>query len=361
MSIRRRSVALPERHDIGTPAVSCVSSESGHSRAPARRAFRHVADIEDSNFLSADCMNIFRTDLNLFIVLERIYAQESITRAAQQLNLSQSAVSHALNRLRELLGDALFERYGNTMVPTAFTRSIIARVRDGLGALECTLHDTSHFDVDSTARRFTLGILNAHESVVLPPVMRYVAKHAPSIDVAAVQHDRRAMEADLLTGALDAVVDVLLPVSQSVRSALLAKEKYVVLCRRNHPRIGRRLDLETYLAEEHVLVTSRRRGHGVEDAALAGLGVQRRVRLRSMHYFVACRVVDETDLLLTMPERYAQSLNELFDNRLLDCPFDTLLDVYLYWHANSEADPANVWFRQRVCDAFAHAQTLQRQ
>ncbi|WP_244113613.1 LysR family transcriptional regulator [Burkholderia cepacia] len=225
-------------------------------------------------------MNLFRTDLNLLVVLERIYAQQSITRAAQQLSLSQSAVSHALNRLRELLGDPLFERHGNAMMPTPFTRAIIARVRNGLHTLECTLHEASRFDVATTIRRFTIGILNAQEPVVLPAIAQYVAQHAPSIDIAAVQHDRRAIEADLLTGSLDAVIDVLLPHPQSVRNTRLSTDRYVVLCRRNHPRVGQRLDLDAYLAEEHVLVTSRQRGGGVEDAALVRLGAERRVPRR---------------------------------------------------------------------------------
>ncbi|WP_269501270.1 LysR family transcriptional regulator [Burkholderia sp. IMCC1007] len=297
-------------------------------------------------------MNIFRTDLNLLVVLERIYAQQSITRAAQQLNLSQSAVSHALNRLRELLGDPLFERHGNAMTPTPLTRAIIARVRNGLHTLESTLHEASRFDVATTVRRFTIGILNAHEPVVLPPIAQYIAKHAPSIDVAAVQHDRRAIEADLLTGALDAVIDVLLPHPQSVRSTRLSTDRYVVLCRRDHPRVSQRLELADYLAEEHVLVTSRQRGGGAEDAALIKLGAERRVRLRCVRYFAACRVVNQTDLLLTMPERYARLLNQMCGNQMLECPFDVSIDTYLYWHANSDADPANQWLRRQVGEVF---------
>jgi len=302
-------------------------------------------------------MNIFRTDLNLFVVLERIYTQGSITRAAKQLNLSQSAVSHALNRLRELLGDPLFERHGNAMMPTPFTRSIIARVSDCLRTLECTVRETSQFDIESTVKRFTLGILDALEAVVLPPVMDYVTDHASSIDVAAVQHDRHAIESDLLTGALDAVIDVHLPISEPVRRVKLDTDKLIVLCRRDHPRIGQCLDLDTYLAEEHVLVTSRLRGYGIEDAELAKLGIRRRVRLRCMHYFVACGVVNQSDLLLTMPARYARLLNTMLGNRMLECPVDASVDLYLYWHANLDADPANAWFRQRLSEVFAPEQT----
>lgn len=299
-------------------------------------------------------MHISRIDLNLFVVLECIYAQGGITRAADQLNLSQSAISHALNRLRELLGDPLFERHGHAMVPTPFTRSIIGRVRDALRTFELTLHETNQFDVESTAKRFSLGVRDVLESVVLPPVMRHIVETAPSIDVATVHHDRRTVEADLLSGAVDAVIDVVLPIPQTVRSMRLASDELVVLSRRGHPRIGRSLNLDAYVGEQHVLVTSRRRGLGVEDMELVKLGLQRHVRLRCMHYSAACRVVSQTDLLLTMPGRYARLLNEQFGNMMHACPLDAAsVDAYLYWHENSDADPANLWFRQRLIEAFA--------
>ncbi|MEX3811229.1 LysR family transcriptional regulator [Paraburkholderia sp. BR13439] len=306
-------------------------------------------------------MHISRIDLNLFVVFECIYTQGGITRAAEQLNLSQPAISHALNRLRVLLGDPLFERHGHAMVPTPFTRSIIERVRDALRTFELTLHETNLFDVERTSKRFTLGVRDVLESVVLPPVMSHVVKNAPSVDIATVLHDRRTLEADLLSGALDAVIDILLPIPQAVRAIRLASDELIVMSRRGHPRIGRRLDLDTYVAEQHVLVTGRRRGLGIEDMELVKLGLQRRVRLRCQDYSAACRVVSQTDLLLTMPGRYAKLLNEHFGNQMHVCPLDEVsVDAYLYWHAHSDVDPANMWFRQHLIDTFPSAATKPR-
>ncbi|RKP55938.1 LysR family transcriptional regulator [Pararobbsia silviterrae] len=298
-------------------------------------------------------MHISRIDLNLFVVLDCIYTHGGITRAADQLNLSQSAVSHALTRLRELLGDPLFERHGHTMVPTPFTRSIIARVRDALRTFELTLHETNQFDVESTVKRFTLGVRDVLEPVVLPPVMKQIVDAAPSIDVATVHHERRTIEADLLAGTMDAVIDVALPIPQTVRSERLASDELVVLSRRGHPRIRKTLSLDAYVAEQHVLVTSRRRGLGMEDMELVRAGLQRHVRLRCMHYSAACRVVSQTDLLLTMPGRHARLINESFGNAVHAFPLDSAAaDAYLYWHANADGDPANQWFRQRLIEAF---------
>jgi DNA-binding transcriptional LysR family regulator len=110
-----------------------------------------------------------------------------------------------------------------------------------------------------------------------------------------------------------------------------------------------RLDLDTYLAQEHILVSSRRRGLSAEDFELGRHNLRRRVRLRCQSYFAACRVVSETDLVLTMPRRYANLLNTRFGNRLLPFPLEVpALDTYIYWHANADRDPANQWLRHQL-------------
>ena len=127
----------------------------------------------------------------------------------------------------------------------------------------------------------------------------------------------------------------------------------MVVARPRHPAVKRELGLETYLSLEHILVSSRRRGLSVEDYELSRNGLKRRIRLRCQHYFAACRVVSETDLILTMAERYARIVNGLFRNRLLPFPLEVPnYDAYLYWHANAEADPANRWLRNLLIAAF---------
>ena len=109
------------------------------------------------------------------------------------------------------------------------------------------------------------------------------------------------------------------------------------------------MSLKTYLAQEHIQVSSRRRGLSVEDVELARHDLRRRVRLRCQHYFAACRVASETNLVVTMPELYARILNPRFGNRLLPFPLKARgLDLYLYWHANADEDPANQWLRQQL-------------
>nr|WP_155462752.1 LysR family transcriptional regulator [Duganella radicis] len=292
--------------------------------------------------------------MNLFIVLEAIYTEGSITRASQKMNLTQPAISHALNRLRQLFDDPLFERQGHVMVATPLARSIIEPVRRALRGFEVTLSGAARFDAASSERGFSLAVRDVLEASVLPPLMAGIAHEAPSATLNTLQVSRRELESELAAGTLDAAIDVLLPLSNDIRRAQLAGDKTVVLVRRGHPLVKRRaLSLETYLQLEHIQTSSRRRGPGLEDVQLSRQGLQRRIRLRCQHYFAACRVVSETDLALTMPERLARIVNQQFNNQILPVPLDMpSLDVYLYWHANVDIDPANTWLRTQVTTAM---------
>ncbi|RFP08881.1 MULTISPECIES: LysR family transcriptional regulator [unclassified Duganella] len=301
-------------------------------------------------------MHISKVDLNLFIVFEAIYAEGSITRASLKMNLTQPAISHALNRLRQLFDDPLFERQGHVMVPTPLARSIIDPVRQSLRGFEVTLNGAERFDATTSERTFSLALRDVLEASVLPPLMARVASDAPTVGLNTLQVGRRELESELAAGTLDAAIDILLPLSNDIRRTLLATDQTVVLVRRDHPLVRGALDLDAYLKLEHIQTSSRRRGPGLEDFELSRMGLQRRVRLRCQHYFAACRAVSQTDLALTMPERLARVVNQQFGNQILPFPLTMpSLDIYLYWHANIDNDPASVWLREQVKQAMLTA------
>ncbi|MEQ1439747.1 LysR family transcriptional regulator [Fontimonas sp. SYSU GA230001] len=294
-------------------------------------------------------MQLNRIDLNLLVVLDAIFSEGGITRAGEKLHLTQPAISHALGRLRELFGDPLFVREGRRMVPTPLARSLTQPVRRALHSLEVALNEVQQFDAATTQRHFNIAVRDVLEAMVLPPLMVEVARDAPSVDISAIRADRRTLESELASGGLDAALDVLLPVSEDVRHQRISMDRLVVVARRNHPATRKAFDLAAYLRAHHVLVSSRRSGPGLEDVELNRQGLRRRIRLRCQHYFAACRVVSETDLLLTMPERYARIANKQFGNRILSFPMQMpSMDAYLYWHASVDNDPANRWLRERL-------------
>jgi DNA-binding transcriptional LysR family regulator len=298
-------------------------------------------------------MHINRIDLNLLVVFDTIYAEASITRASRRLNLSQPAISHALGRLREMVEDPLFTRHGRLMTPTPLARRMIEPIRQSLQGIEATLTKGDRFAPASAVKHFTVGMREALETAILGKLMRSIAERAPHVTISTVRTERRELERELSAGTIDAAIDVLLPLPDEIRRERLRTEWLTVVARPRHPKVGPRLTLRTYLSQEHIAVSSRRRGLSAEDFELGRQNLRRRIRLRCQSHLAACRVVSETDLILTMPQRHAGILNAQFGNQLVPFPLKVpAFDTYLYWHASADGDPANAWLRQQLISAL---------
>jgi DNA-binding transcriptional LysR family regulator len=297
--------------------------------------------------------NLARVDLNLLVVLEAIIAEGGVSRAAARLNLTQPAISHALGRLRALLDDPLFVRQGRALVPTAYTRRLVEPLRQSLRALGSLLETGKGFDPATSKMSFTVATRDPMEVLVLPPLMRRLAREAPGIDLSIVQVRRRSIESGLAEGTLDAVLDVPLPLSEQIHRQLVTSDRFVVVARKGHPNVRPGFTLKAYLQQSHVMVTARRRGPGPEDIELGQHGLRRHVRLRCRNYLAAFRVVAVTDLLLTMPQRYAALIARDAPVRALSLPIKIpTLDLCLYWHDRVHEDSANRWLRQGLLEAL---------
>ncbi len=300
-----------------------------------------------------DPMQLSRIDLNLFAVFDAIYREGGITAASRQLHLSQPAVSHALARLRELLGDPLFERHGNVMVPTPMARDMAGTVRAALGGLDQMLRHVGQFDPASSQRWFKVAVSGSAELSFLPQLAERIAHEAPGVQLATVRADRANLEEELRSGDIDLALDIGLPLTADIRREQVGASELVVLARAGHPAIGPGFDMEAYLAQEHVLVTGRRRGVGLEDVALGRLGMTRRIRVRCQRHGAASAIVARTDLLATMPSKQAELANVQTGNQVLALPVAMpKLELFLYWHATADSDPASQWFRGAVLQAL---------
>jgi len=294
-------------------------------------------------------VHLSQVDLNLFVVLEAIYREGNITRAGQQLNLTQPAISHALKRLRDLLQDPLFVRQGPHMVPTPFTRNMIDQVRQALQILEVNLSQSRNFVPENTRRNFHLSLWEYGEALILPSLLQRLTDAAPGMSITTSQVKRRDLETELASGSVDLAIDIPMTVSDRIRHKWLLNEAFVVIARKDHPAIKHKLDLDTYLAQRHIQVSSRRHGPSLIDVELSRRGLHRRVFLRSPHNLTAYMVVSKTDMLLTLPERHAQLLNPGLVNQLYPFPLQTpRLEAHLYWHESVENDPANRWLREEI-------------
>lgn len=290
-----------------------------------------------------------RLDLNLFRVLDAIYAHDGISGAARALHLTQPAISHSLGRLREVFDDPLFIRAGNGMVPTDRTRAIIGEVRQHLQGLFASVQvpgDLNPMELDMELR---IAVRDVLESTAIPVLLKHLDTHAPKVRIACRQTSREHYERELASGSLDLVIDRRISASANLRQLHLADEAVAVVAAGNRfPARKRTLSSQDYLDARHAVV-SHLEGRDPVDSILAETGLSRRVGLRALHYYSACRVVAESDMLLTMPRAYAEELAGLLGLQVFDLPVPVSpIRVFMYWHASRENDRSLRWLRSEI-------------
>lgn len=290
-----------------------------------------------------------RLDLNLLRIFDAIHAKGGVSAAAQHLNLSQPAISHALAKLRVMFDDPLFLRQGNKLVPTSTARAVAGPVRDALQQLFAALESASGFDPAHSTREFRLGLRLAGEMPRFPALVSRLLAEAPHIRLISASFRRRDLVAALANGDLDVAMDIDLPVGERLCRRFLGSGALVVVAREGNPRIADSVDLETYLALDHVIASPRPHGPGMEDLALAALGRSRRIAIRCQNAMTAWRIVASSDMVFTLPRAQATMLQTSWPMRLFDLPIPvTDSGNYLYWHPAAEADAGSRWLRSII-------------
>lgn len=299
-----------------------------------------------------------RVDLNLFVVFDEIHRQRSVSKAARALHVSQPAISHSLARLREALGDPLFVRRGNAMVPTVMARSMIGSVQRALQLLRETVGTARSFDPARAECDFRLGFRDALESLAFPTLLAELGAGAPGVRIASHRVAHGAVEQALTTGRADLVVDVAVSVGDHIRHQRVCLEPLTVVVRDSHELAGG-IGMDDYVGARHVLVTLLPGGPELVDVELGKVGLARNIALRCQHYFAAAQVVAATDMIITMPSSHAAVLAELLPLALVPPPLDIPpLDVRMFWHRDAEHEPANRWLRETMDDVLRR--TIQR-
>jgi DNA-binding transcriptional LysR family regulator len=302
-------------------------------------------------------IDIRRMDLNLLVAFEAIYEEGSVTQASERLHLTQSALSHALSRLRELFDDPLFERRGNVIAPTNMARHLIGPVQSALGLLERSINQVYPAGQDKARRRLNIGLLLSTYGVsFLPQLMMRMDKTAP-YEISISHYAFGKLESSLASGKIDVAIQFEFPHSSQVRSALLSREALGIMARKNHPLAEREMDLETYLGQYHVVVAPYERDANLVDMEFQRLGLERKIALRCQDYWTACKTVESTDLLLTATRSTLSRMRESFpDNHLMKLPADLhtpeAMNICLYWHESAEMDPDILWLREALLSVF---------
>ncbi len=303
----------------------------------------------------------FRTlDLNLLRVFDEVMAERSLTRAARNLSLSQPAVSNALRRLRETLGDDLVVRSGQGMAPTARALVLWPIVRDALRQLQASLAPGG-FEPATANTTFVLAMADATAAELMPGLVDTLERQAPGVSLRVVplstRDPRRLLDeeaVDLAIGHFPSVLADLVVRAQSGDGVAFAHQRlydgqYVCVMRKGNALANGPFTLNRFCAARHMLVSFSGRPYGFIDESLAAIGRKRQIVLTVNQFFTAGRVVANSNLLTVLPKHFlgVTGIAEQLVQRPL--PFDVApVNVDAVWHRRVDAQSAHIWLRQAV-------------
>lgn len=258
-------------------------------------------------------IDLSRIDLNLLVVFSVVLEERHVGRAAGRLNLTPSAVSHALGRLRDLLHDPLFLRTPKGVVPTSRALELGAPVSEILARIANVMASAAPFDPATSRRRFVIGAPDAVIASVMAPLLKRLSAEAPDVDIGLVHlmpEQRGSSRDHPWQGSLEKLekreIDVaLLPldaVPPRFQARRLYDEEFVVAMRKGHP-FARSPTLAAYCRSQHLLVSLSGEAHGFVDVLLAKRGLKRRIALTVPSFMMALAHLSSSDLLAALPRR----------------------------------------------------------
>jgi DNA-binding transcriptional LysR family regulator len=301
--------------------------------------------------------NLSRLDLNLIVVLEALLTDGSVTRAASRLHVTQSAVSHALRKLRAFFDDPLFTKSQDGIVPTPKALELARPVAEIMSTVRGSLLSEAVFDPARAQRAFSFALNDIGELAVLPILVEGLRARAPGCTINTIQALPNPIGPLLESGAADLFIGVAPSRSKDILKEYLYDHTSVVIASKQ-ARIKGPLGLEQYCRMQHVLTAAWGSQKQYVDIALEALGHTRRIYLTTPYSLIVPLIVErEPELLATVPRMLADVFAKKYRIRIFDVPFEVpVLRIHQYWHRRYDHDPAHAWLRAFVRETlYQHA------
>jgi DNA-binding transcriptional LysR family regulator len=296
-------------------------------------------------------VNLHSLDLNLLPPLEALLRLRNVTLAAEEVGMSQPAMSRALARLRDVLGDALLVRTAQGFALTVRARELqpqLAPALEGIGAL----YRVEEFSPRTASRVVRIAASDAQTVLVLPLILRRLERDAPQVSVQVSGYARDTV-ARMVSGDLDfAFATSTTPLPPGAASMVLAQDRLALVMRKGHPAEHRRIVIGDYQGFDHATISLLNDNRSDLDAALAAQGVRRRIAMTTPHFMAALTAVSATDMVTTVSRALAQRFAETLRLTLREPPIENAdLTLTLVWSQLRAGDRFLEWMRDVIRDA----------
>jgi|TARA_B110000259_G_scaffold79951_1_gene93625 DNA-binding transcriptional LysR family regulator len=306
-------------------------------------------------------MNIARVDLNLLVYLDVLLRECNVTRAAEELGISQPAMSNSLRRLRDLFDDPLLVRTSDGMTPTDRALELQPLVRNVLAAAEIAVLPKTIFDAAASDRIFRIMASDYTEVTLLPQLLTRLRREAPGIRLDIMTPSDVSFH-DVERGKVDLVINRFDTLPQSFHQVHLWDDSFSCVMSANNPVI-KNWSLDSYLSHKHVWVSKTGMGVGVGmspddvqrlgwvDEALGKLDAKREITVFTRHYQAALLLGEQDDLIVTIPTIAARTMSNNPKVVILDPPFEIpRMRLKMVWSPLLQRDPGHKWLRQMIKD-----------
>lgn len=294
-------------------------------------------------------------DLRVLAIVSELHRTRSVSQAAENLELSQSAVSMSLAKLRRHFNDPLFVRTSAGMEPTPHAIQLIALLQQAEGLLQNALGHHVVFEPGTSDRLFRLHSTDIAQITFMPKLMSALGRLAPNVRVELRRINEQTPKL-LESGEADLAIGFITPMGAGYCRQRLFKEKLVCAARVGHPRIAKTLTAEDYARETHIAVTTNGTGHAVLEKTLEARRIHRKVGLTLPSFLGVTPVLTALDYIATLPERLALHLAETAPIKIYPLPVP--VPPYLIvqeWHERYTHDPASRWLRALIAELFSSA------
>lgn len=299
-------------------------------------------------------MNLNDLDLKLLRVFNQLMIERRVSSAAQSLGVSQPAVSNALKRLRQLMGDELFLRTAQGMLPTPLAEQIAEPIAYAIDSIRAVVNHQVHFDPAVAERDFVIGLVDFGEMFFLPTLLAQVGRQAPGIGLVAARGISSSLKEDMEAGRIDVAIGLMPQMQGNFFRQRLFRQSFVLAFRREHALAKKaEVSLEDLVGAEHLLVSTSA-GQAEIDRLMDRKGIARRIRATVPHFNAVGPILEATDLVATIPRGLAEMLERPFGIRFAQHPValpEASIDVF--WNARLHRDPANQWLRRLIFKLFS--------
>jgi len=292
-------------------------------------------------------------DLKLLAIVSELNRTRSVSQTAVHLNLSQSAVSMTLAKLRRHFNDPLFVRTSTGMEPTPHATELIRLLQRAGDLLHSALGHHVVFNPRTSPRRFTIHSTDIAQVTLMPKLMKRLADISPGVQI-DLQRISEATASLLESGEADLAIGFILPMGAGFCQQRLFKEQFMCVARRDHPRIGQTLSLQEYESETHLAISTCGTGHGIVERAVEAKGVQRKIGLTVPSFLGIGSLITSLDYIATLPSQLARHLASVTNVKVLPLPV-SIAPYYIvqHWHERYTHDPASRWLRATISDLFS--------